>query len=155
MGVVLADHFIQTLITLLEEREVVVGRGQVVGAEVDADNIRLVTAEVPLLLQEGRLLAKRRLPGIARIFILHGHIGFGIAGLRTVVVTVGPNATARHHPVLGTEITGGDGGIGIIVVLGLVFEMLKLVHSLIAIATSDGLADEFDFSGGESRCFHQ
>ena len=67
----------QLLIALLEQLQVVIVGGEVVGAEIDADDIGLVTAEIPPLAEEGGLLAEIGVPGIARVFILHRHTGTG------------------------------------------------------------------------------
>lgn len=48
--------------------------------------------------------------------------------------------------MLGAELTGGDGGIGVVVVLGLIGEVLVLVGAFVAIATGDGVADELDLT---------
>ena len=49
LRIMLAHHLQQRLITLLQQFHVVVAGREVVGAEIDADHIRLVTAEIPFL----------------------------------------------------------------------------------------------------------
>ena len=51
--------------------------------------------------------------------------------------------------MLGLEAAGGYGRIGIVVVLGGVVEMVFFAKTFVAIAAGDGIADEFDLSGGE------
>ena len=65
LGIMLAHHLQQHLITLLEQFHVVVVGREVVGAEIDADHIGLVTAEIPFLAWSGTFAPI----GIGRTFV--------------------------------------------------------------------------------------
>ena len=129
---------------MLQERQVVIAGREVVGAEIDADDIGLIATKVPFLFEERRFLAQIQVEGIARIFVLNRHTTARRARLGLAIVAIGADAAASHHPVLSAEVAGGDGGVGIIVVLGLVFEVLIPVGTLVAIAAGDGVTDELD-----------
>ena len=134
------------MVVLLQEFLVVIGCREVVGAQVDADHVGLVAAEVPLFTQERRLLAKVWIPGIARVFVLCRHIRLGITRLGTVVVAIGSDTTAGNYPMLSLQVSGSNRGVGIVVVLCCIVETLFLFKALVTIAAGDGIADEFDLS---------
>jgi hypothetical protein len=48
--------------------------------------------------------------------------------------------------VLGIKVTGCDRGIAVVMILCLIFKMLFLKESLVAISTGDGVADELNLS---------
>ena len=73
----LAHQFQQLLVALLQLLGVIVVGGEVVGTQIDAYYIRLITAEVPFLVKEAVFIAQLQIVGIASIFILNGHAGTG------------------------------------------------------------------------------
>ena len=57
--------------------------------------------------------------------------------------------------MLGVKVAGCNGCVRVIVILGGVIETFLLLQSLVAITTGNGIADEFDLSGGEGWRLHQ
>ena len=124
--------------------DVVVVGGKVVGAQIDAHHVGLITREIPPLLEIVE----------ERVFVLGGH-GVFAARLGAVVVAIDANAASRHHPVLCVELTRGFGSVGEVVVLGFILEGVVAVDALVAVTAGDAVADELNLALGQPRGFGQ
>ena len=131
-------------IRLLVEVDVVILGAQVVGAEVHTNHFGAELAVVPEL----RSVVE------ASVVVPFAHI-VGIAAALAVVVAIHAYARTSRAVFLGVEHTAQQRSVGEIVVFGGVGKTAFTVQTLIAIATSDGIAHKLDAMLGSLGWCHQ
>ena len=95
-----------------------------------------------------------RLVVIAGIGVFCRH-AVGVSRLRSVVVAVDANAAAAHCLILSAQCAGCSGGVGVIMVLAFVAEMLVGVVALAAVTTRYAVANELNLALRTGRKAHQ
>lgn len=134
LGIVAAYLFQKLLISRLQQFNVVVVGGEVVGAEVDAYQLGLVAAEVPLLAAIVEV----------GVLVFGSHHVLRCSCLGAAVAAIDSDATAGHHMSHCIQLATANLSIGQIVVLGFIFKRITGHDGFVTIAAGNAVADELN-----------
>lgn len=127
----------EAVIAVFKECHVIFADRDIVGAEIDADDVGGEFREIPFVV----VVIEHRVV----IFERHCHVG---AFFRTGIVAVDAYARSCHDVVVGVQGPCRKMGVCEGVVLGVVCERFQRVVVLDAVAAGNGVADKFDFEFG-------